>query len=180
MHKKFFKLFLFSLLSLSFISCAVKIPIAKEKNILKLSQLLQGLEENITQEEAIKLSKELFTQTAVLAHTFQMTSPPQYHNFLVNVGLKEKGLCYHWSDTLYKHFNKQDYLSFEFHLMGVSIGEYWHEHNSLVVGTKGKKIEEGIVIDPWRYSGKLYFSKVKEDAKYQWQHRPSRGCKRQP
>ena len=105
-----------------------------------------------------------------------MTSPPQYHNFLVNIGLKEKGLCYHWADALYLHFMKSDYPSFEFHLVGANIGEYWTEHNSLVIVGKGKPITSGIIIDPWRNAGKLYFSKVKDDSSYSWMHRPSRGC----
>jgi len=60
--------------------------------------------------------------------------------------------------------------------VGANIGEYWSEHNSLVIVAKGMLIEEGIIIDPWRKGGELYFSKVKDDKKYIWQHRPSRGC----
>jgi len=61
--------------------------------------------------------------------------------------------------------------------MGANIGEYWTEHNVMVVVAKGMPVEEGIVIDPWRDASRLYFSKVKEDTKYVWKHRASRGCK---
>ena len=175
MYKKSFKLFLLAFL---LTSCALKVPKQEENRTLKLTYLLQSLDRNISTDEAKKLSTALFTQTALLAQRFDMTSPPQYHNFLVNVGLREKGLCYHWSDALYAYFSQEQYPSFEFHLMGAYIGEYWREHNALVVSAKGKEIKEGIVIDPWRDSGKLYFSKVEDDSKYHWIHRPSRGCSR--
>jgi len=105
-----------------------------------------------------------------------MTSPPQWHNFLVNTGLREKGLCHHWSDALYMHLSHKNYASFEFHLMGAHIGEYWSEHNVLLVVAKGRDVQDGIVIDPWRGAGKLYFSAVKEDVSYHWKHRKKRGC----
>jgi len=174
MYKKFFKL-----LCLSFLltSCAVKSPIRDESQVLKLTHLLQSLDANISIGEATQLSSALFTQTALLSTQFKMTSPPQYHNFLVNVGLKDKGLCYHWSDALYAYFSQEKYPSFAFHLMGANIGEYWREHNALVVSAKGQEPKEGLVIDPWRDAGKLYFSKVVDDRAYHWIHRPTRGCK---
>ena len=178
MYKNFFKLFLLTGLTLFLVSCAVKVPVLEEKNTSKLAHLLQSLDSNISYANARHLSQDIFMQTAVLTQKFQMTSPPQYHNFLVNVGLKDKGLCYHWSDALYAYFRQQNYPSFEFHLIASHRGEYWREHNALLVGIKSKKIEEGIVIDPWRHSGILYFSTLKDDTKYHWVHRPSRGCKR--
>jgi hypothetical protein len=39
-----------------------------------------------------------------------------------------------------------------------------------VVTAKGKDFFEGIVLDPWRDSGRLYWISVKED-KYHWEKR---------
>ena len=144
--------------------------------VSKLSKALETLDSNITHIEAMKLSQEIYQEVEVLSNEFKLTSPPQYHNFLVNIGIKEKGLCYHWSDALYLHFLKSTYPSFEFHLVGANIGEYWSEHNSMLVVAKGKAIESGIILDAWRNSGKLYFSKLKDDNVYEWKHRADRGC----
>ena len=156
--------------------CAVTGPQVSQTKIEELSNLLQSLDRDVPQAEALQLSKDIFYKTEQLTEEFEMTSPPQFHNFLVTVGVKEKGLCYHWSDTLYLYFTAKGYASFEFHLMGANVGEYFYEHNALVVIAKDGKIEEGVIIDPWRDSGELYFSKVKDDLKYEWQHRPKRGC----
>ena len=144
----------------------------------QLSNLFQGLDTHISQEEAMQLSQDIFHKTQQLTKDFELTSPPQYHNFLVNVGLREKGLCYHWSDALYLYLSQKKYASFEFHLMGANIGEYLYEHNVLVVVAKGGSVEDGIIIDPWRESGEVYFSKVEDDAGYTWTHRSERGCLR--
>jgi len=175
MHKYFFKLLFIAFL---FVGCAVKVAPPSHTHIEALSHLLGTLDSSISEEEALALSQDIFHKTESLTKEFEMTSPPQYHNFLVNIGLREKGLCYHWSDALYTYFTQKSYPSFEFHLMGANIGEYWTEHNVLLVVAKGKPVEEGIIIDPWRESGRLYFSKVKEDTKYVWKHRARRGCRR--
>ncbi|TNF43541.1 MAG: hypothetical protein EP216_03615 [Epsilonproteobacteria bacterium] len=174
MLRHYFKLFIFSFF---LVGCAVNAPSVSQSKIEELSHLLQSLDSAIPQSEAMQLSKDIFYKTGQLTEEFDLTSPPQFHNFLVTVGVREKGLCYHWSDTLYVYLTKKDFDSFEFHLMGANIGEYFYEHNALVVVAKGGKIEEGVIIDPWRDSGTLYFSKVKDDSEYVWTHRPTRGCR---
>ena len=177
MRRCFFKFFI---VSFFLVGCVNNTPTLKEDKTLKLAKLLHTLTSQTTETESLQLSHDVFVKIQQLSKSFEMTSPPQYHNFLVNIGVKEKGLCYHWSDALYLHFmQSKNYPSFEFHLVGANIGKYWTEHNSLVIVGKGKAIESGVIIDPWRNAGKLYFAKVKDDEDYRWIHRPSRGCSRQ-
>lgn len=126
--------------------------------------------------ESRQLSKDIFHKTYLLTKEFDLASPPLWHNTLVNLGLRKKGLCYQWADALYVYLEPKHYKDFEFHFAGANIGEYFFEHNALVVTAKGGKVQDGIVIDPWRNSGKLYFSKVNEDREYHWVHRHDRGC----
>ena len=175
MHRNFFKLFAVTFLLLG---CTHRAPSVQESKVVKLSHLLHTLHEDSTEQETMQLSRNIFIKTAQLSNEFEMTDSPYYHNFLVNVGMKDKGLCYQWADALYAYFSKQDYPSFEFHLVGANIGSYWTEHNSLVVVAKGMSVSEGIILDPWRNGGELYFEKVKADKAYIWKHRPKRGCLR--
>ena len=175
MLKNFFNLLLLSLL---LIGCVVSPPLPSATSTTQLSKLLQSLDKSIPQDEAMLLSKDIFHETQKLTKEFELTSPPLFHNSLVNIGLREKGLCYHWSDALYAHFSQKKYPHFEFHLVGANIGEYFSEHNALVVVKKGGSIKNGILVDPWRNSGKLYFSKVEDDLTYKWKHRANRGCLR--
>ena len=166
----------FFIISFFFAGCGGNGPVVSQANIEELSHLLQSLDHGVSQTEASQLSKDVFYKTQQLTEEFEMTSPPQFHNFLVTVGIREKGLCYHWSDALYLYLLGKNYDAFEFHLMGANIGEYFYEHNALIVVAKGGKIKEGIIIDPWRNAGELYFSKAGNDPKYIWHHRPIRGC----
>jgi len=173
MLKYYFK---FLLINFFLVGCTVTSPLVSQTKIKELSYLLHSMDNTVPQSEVLELSKDIFHKTEQLREEFEMTSPPQLHNFLVTVGMREKGLCYHWSDALYLYLIAKKYDAFEFHLMGANIGEYFYEHNALVVVAKGGKIEEGVIIDPWRDSGELYFSKVQDDPEYEWQHRPKRGC----
>jgi len=161
-----------------FVACSVKPTKAPQNQINRLSSLFQSLNKQITPNESLLLSKDIFQETTQLTKAFKLTSPPLWHNTLVGLGIKEKGLCYHWSDALYLHLLAKNYTHFEFHLVGANIGEYFFEHNALVVLSHGSRFEDGILIDPWRNSGKVYFCKIGEDKKYQWSHRRDRGCKR--
>ena len=135
MSQHLFRSIFFRLLLPAFFlaGCVVTAPLMPQKNMTDLSILLQSLDENISQVEAMQLSRDIFEHTEKLTKAFNMTSPPQLHNFLVNAGIREKGLCYHWSDGLYVYLLQKNHASFEFHLMGANIGEYWSEHNVLVV-----------------------------------------------
>lgn len=173
MHMRSFK---FVVLTFFLSGCAVTPVDAPKDQLVRLSSMLRSLDSNIPKKESDVLSKEIFGETAHLVKAFDLTAPPLWHNTLVNLGLRKKGLCYHWSDALYLHLKKGKYAHFSFHLAGANIGEYFFEHNALVISKKAEGIENGIVIDPWRDSGKLFFSKVKEDTAYQWSHRTDRGC----
>jgi len=169
---------LFLLLSLFFLACTSTSPDRSQNRVEALSVLLKSLNSSISSREAKLLSSEIFGETNRLRKEFNPTAQPQFNNFLINVGVKEKGLCYEWSDALYAYFSKKQYASFEFHLLVADKGKYFAEHNTLVVVGKGGKVLEGIVIDPWRDPKKLYFSKVGADKKYEWRHRGKRGCLR--
>ena len=164
------------LLSLFFVACANTSPDISQNRVEELSKLLRSLNNSIPPTKAELLSREIFKETAKLTKKFKPVSEPHFNNFLINVGVKDKGLCYQWSDALYIHFSGKNYHDFEFHLLVANKGEYFYEHNVLVVVAKGEKVMDGVIIDPWREPGKLYFSKVNEDKKYEWRHREKRGC----
>ena len=169
------------LLMLFLAGCSVKSSTPAPLKVKHLSQTLQDLNESISVEEADYLAWDIYHKSYTLTEEFELVSPPQFHNFLVNVGARKKGLCYHFSDALYLHLKSQGYESFDFHLVGANIGEYWSEHNALVVVAKNCKSEtcilnSGILIDAWRDSGEVYYSKLDQDERYHWKHRSER-CK---
>ena len=173
MHRNFFSILF---LAFFFAGCTVTPTQAPQSQIDKLSTLIYSLDTHVPNKESFYLSRDIFQKANSLTKEFDLTSPPLWHNFLVNIGLRKKGLCFDWSDALYLYLNKKNYPHYTFHLVGANIGEYFSEHNALAIVPKGMNIQEGILIDPWRDSGKVYFSKVKDDKAYRWTHRKDRGC----
>ena len=112
------KLFILSFL---LVGCMVTVPSVPQTKMRELSLLFQSMDSTIPQSEAMQLSKDIFHKTRQLTKEFEMTYPPQFHNFLVTVGLRKKGLCYHWSDALYVYLSQKHYASFEFHLIVANV-----------------------------------------------------------
>jgi hypothetical protein len=50
-------------------------------------------------------------------------------------------------------------------------GSELREHNSVVITATGQAFENGMVLDPWRNSGNLYWDLIKMDT-YPWQELP--------
>jgi len=142
----------------------------------KLTHLLLTLDSTIPHTEAQHLANDIVWRSKVLEEQFDRSTSPWVHNFMVNVGLKQKGLCYQYADGLYLYLKQKKYPHFAFHLAGAHIGEYWREHNTLVVTAKNGRFKDGIVVDPWREEGKVFVSRLKDDKAYKWVHRPERGC----
>ena len=166
--------FLFSLfLLLSLQGCSVKPYVPSKSEEARLAIKLQQLSSQASPEEVAHITHRIYVKVAELTQKFALTSPPAYHNFLVNVGLKKKGLCYDWGDALYLTLLQTHSPSFAFHLVGANIGAYWREHNAVVVSKKNESIQKGIVLDAWRDSGRLYSVQVTQDT-YHWVHRPLR------
>lgn len=165
-----------------FSSCAsVQYPY-REEGSGKVSVTERSFQEqvNILQRDLMALGKDidvnearLGAETAIsyslyLAEEYRLIYPPILHNLLVNLGFRERGLCIHWTEDLMKRLRSLDLRSFELHWAIANHKSFlWRDHSSVVITARGHPFEEGLVLDPWRHSGELYWIPVKED-KYPW------------
>jgi len=168
MRKDFFKLLLLLLL---LEGCSVTPKPYTSVQLDHFAQQLHRLDTTIPYNESLRLARLLHAKSRVLIKRYALTSPPVWHNFLVNIGLKEKGLCYHWSNALYITALQGNFPHYRFHKVGANIGEYWSEHNALAITVEGQKVVDGLLVDAWRDSGRLYVCRVKEDTHYLWRVR---------
>lgn len=164
-----FKYFSILLILFLFTGCTnqPKVPL----NVRTLEEQILSLKKNIPVSEAKLLSKEMTLFSLHLKKEYKLVTPPLYHNFLVNIGFKKRGLCWHFAYDMLVHIKKLDLKSFDYYIGGANINDYWQEHNSLIITCKGCEFSKGIVLDPWRNSGVLYFSKIKNDKRYSWTQR---------
>lgn len=141
---------------------------AESDKVEKLTQALIALGKNVDKKEAAHLAKEALTYPKVLAKEYDLVAPANFHNMLINTGFRKRGLCFEWSEDMMTHLKKQNFKTFDFR-WGVSHKGGPEEHNSVVAVAKGAAFETGVLLDPWRNSGELFWGNVlKDEEKFQW------------
>jgi len=138
-----------------------------EQKIVTLYNAIMTLGPNIIQSEAKFVAREAVLYPKVLANRYKLMSPPLYQNVLVNYGKRPRGLCYQWTRDMGLQINRP-MKSLQFYHAVAFRRNYWKEHSTLAVAAKGKGVPDSIILDPWRHSGTLFWSRVKDDKKYPW------------
>ena len=132
-----------------------------------LTHDIKALGKNIDEREAKMFAKEALIYPRVLAAKYDLMAPANFQNMLIHMGLRARGLCYEWTEDMITHLKKQKYKSFDLR-WGVAFKGEPMEHNSVVLVAKGAPFESGILIDPWRNSGELYWGKMDDDLIFKW------------
>lgn len=96
-----------------------------------------------------------------------MVRPALFHNFMVNLGVRKRGLCYHWAEDLVARLQTLKLATLDLH-WGIARAGTLREHNSVVVTAKGQPFRQGVVLDAWRHAGRLHWADVAAD-RYPWE-----------
>lgn len=118
-------------------------------------------------QEAQRVAQIAYTTGRDLKKEWRMTWPPGYHNFLVNTGQRKGGLCFQFAERLLWRLAAQKWETLEFH-WAESYERTASEHNVIVVTAKGQDFSQGIILDNWRYGGRLVWGRLVDDPHYQW------------
>jgi hypothetical protein len=139
--------------------------------IAALQQELTGLGPTTDRDEAHRVAATAVTYSAYLADQYGLVRPPILHNVLVRLKVKERGLCYQWTEDLLRRLEDLRLTSYRLHWGVAHRGSELREHNTVVITANGQSFENGIVLDPWRNSGELYWVRVDRD-RYPWRELP--------
>jgi len=142
------------------------LPPPEPAAIQSLSGHLVKLSPTIKPDEARQLSVCAHEYSLELARRYRAVRPAWWHNVLVNAGLKKRGLCYEWAEDLTFRLRELQLTSIELH-WAVARERTMREHNGVAVGANGQPFSEGIVLDAWRYSGRLHWAQIERD-RYPW------------
>jgi len=82
------------------------------------------------------------------------------HNTLVNLGVKPRGLCTHWTMDLLTRLQQEEFQSLDLH-WGIANYDslFLIEHSTVVISARGDLLQQGLVLDPWRYGGHLFWQR---------------------
>ena len=121
--------------------------------------------------EAERVAETAVTYAGDLAEEYNLVRPAILHNVFVRIGLKDRGLCYHWAEDLMQQLQLLDLKTYQLHWGVAYRGSELREHNSVVITARGEPFETGMVLDPWRNSGDLYWALIQTDS-YPWKELP--------
>ena len=141
------------------------------KNVKRLESELNALDTAVDPIEAKRVAETAIRESAILAEEYQLVRPAVAHNLLVVMGIKERGLCYQWTEDLMQRLEALELNSFQLHWAVAYPGSNLREHNSVVLSVAGQPFARGILFDPWRHSGNLYWTPVVKDT-YPWEILP--------
>lgn len=151
------------LLLLALAGCATP---SGQRSPATLADALCQLGPEVDPTEATLLARSAYSQSSELAEEYRAVRPAFAQNILVNIGLRKRGLCYHWAEDLEKRLRALHTQTLELR-WAVAHRATVNEHNALVVTAPGASFTNGIVLDAWRNSGRLCWRPVLQD-RYPW------------
>jgi hypothetical protein len=121
-------------------------------------------EEAVTESDGI--AKDIIETLYSLSQEWRVGGSALFTNFLINIGAKEKGFCYHYAAALKKALSKRNWKYFEIR-WGAAWEATFRENNALIITAAGTSFEDGLAIDAWRTAGRPFWTPVKTD-RFPW------------
>jgi hypothetical protein len=150
---------------------------ATSANDPALRKRLAALSPNVRPEEAQLVARCAYNTGRELKREWRVAWPPGFHNFLVNTGARKGGLCFQWATELLLRLDALKFETVEFH-WAESFERTSSEHNVIVVTARGQPFHQGILLDNWRYGGRLIWGPVTADPHYQWKENKAEAARR--
>ena len=149
-----------------------EIPKRDLPSMRALTNQINALSPRVDPREANLLAQCVYFTANRLRREYGVIGPPLFvnslfNNFLVNTGIRKRGLCFQWSEDMLASLDALKLTSLELHWGEARAGTA-RENNAIVVTAKGAAFENGIVIDCWRHSGRVHWSSVAADHFFPW------------
>lgn len=153
-------------------ACGGPVPEQAPNEVSLLANGIMALNPTIDPQEARRAAQIGIEYPKVLRARYQVEDPPLAHNVKVNRGTKPRGLCWHWADDMQARLEQENFQTLVTHrAIANAYTRLLIDHSTVIVSAVGDTYDEGMVMDPWRYGGVLYWSPTLEDERYTWVHR---------
>ena len=139
-----------------------------ERSINDLSKALAALGPEEDPGEAELLSVTAHTTSRSLAREYRIVLNPEFQNFLINIGLRQRGYCAHFARDIGTRLKTLKLKTLVLH-WGAAFAGTSGEDNCLVVTARNQPFQDGIILDGWRRAGRLFWCAVREDHEYEVQ-----------
>ena len=150
----------------AFALCASAACARDERSIKDLSKALAALAPDVDPGEAELVSVTAHTTARSLAREYRVVLNPEFTVFLVNIGLRQRGWCGHWTRDIGARLKELKLNTLVLH-WGAAYAGTSSENNCLVVTARNQPFQDGIIIDGWRRAGRLFWCAVRKDDEYE-------------
>ncbi|MBO9446550.1 hypothetical protein [Ruegeria sp. R14_0] len=158
-----------ALLSLATLAACSAPPPQTGDEVQRLATQIRSLGPDIDPKEADRAARIAYSYTAQLVQEYEITDPPLIHNAKVNKGLRPRGLCWHWAEDIERRLKQENFQTLELHrAIANADNSFRIDHSTAIVSRKGDTMYQGVILDPWRYGGVLYWSPLVDDTRYEW------------
>jgi hypothetical protein len=156
-------------LIIAFSLCVSAVWARDERSIKKLRDALVALAPDVDPSEAELVSVTTHTASRNLASEYGVVVGPIVQNVLINLGKRQRGYCGHYTRDIGEHLKELKLKTLVLH-WGEAFAGTRDESNCLVVTARNQLFQDGIVIDGWRWAGRLFWSPLKKDSEYDLGH----------
>jgi len=136
-----------------------------------LATELAALGPGVDSGEAARAAEIAYRHSRQLAIDYQVTDPAVVHNAKVHRGTRTRGLCNHYTEDMTNRLAQENFATLELHWAISPPTPLRIIHHSVVISSKGDTLDNGIVIDPWRHGGNLFWARTVDDRRYNWRPR---------
>lgn len=139
-----------------------------DQEVAELAHEIRSLGPDVDPEEAQRAARIAFEHPYELAQQYQITDGPLTHNTKVNMGVKPRGLCWHWAMDMEARLKRERFETLQMHRAVANANNIRLEHSTAIISAKGAPMQKGIILDPWRKGGRLFWSHLRDDTRYKW------------
>ncbi|SDC34629.1 hypothetical protein [Ruegeria marina] len=144
-----------------------------QNDVNALAQQIRALGPGVDPAEAQRAAEISYSYGRQLAREYNVTSSPIIHNAKVLNGFRERGLCVHYAQDMQKRLNQENFRTLSIHRAIADPDSIWRiDHSTAIISRRGDDMFDGVVLDPWRYGGELFWAPTRADTRYNW--RPQR------
>ncbi len=151
--------------------CATTQPVAGYTEVDELALAIENLGPQVDPAEAQKAATIAYTYSQQLKRDWNVTDPAIIHNAKVINGFREKGLCNDWAQAMTRRLQQENFRTLDVHWATSPPTAFRIIHHSAAISAKGDTMKDGIILDPWRNSGALFWDQVIDDTRYNWRPR---------
>lgn len=163
---------LFGALALAACAPSPSLSTADTPDVAGLTRAIEAMGPGVDPEEAARAARIAYAYPRVLAQQYGITDPPLVHNSKVNLGLRPRGLCWHWAMDMEARLKQEGFRTLALHRAVANADNPFRlEHSTVILSAMGDGYRDGIVLDPWRTGGVLHWVPTREDTRYDWQPR---------